>query len=230
MSRIRLICFAAVLAAAASAGPVAAAPAPTPPPSTTSPAANASGPNNGDLTDADLAEHPTCDPADVSSLDDPAADSRSAADDASAAPGDDAATDDSPDVSGDEVVCEYDQVLTEDEGATKDGGTLRVSRRALLRQGTVQLGAATVDGAGTLTEDLYVTPASVKVPKRILAGHATKTVTKAGSVTLTVRLTAAAKHVIKASQKDLRIRVKTTTKARHAKAKTRAGVLLVTLR
>ena len=62
---------------------------------------------------------------------------------------------------------------------------------------------------------------------RIRAGSIKRTVYKAGVVHLTVRLNAAARKQLRGAKRDVRITIKTVTKVKGGKARTRTGTIVV---
>ncbi|MCW2996492.1 MAG: hypothetical protein JWN65_41 [Solirubrobacterales bacterium] len=135
-----------------------------------------------------------------------------------------------------------------DEAA--DGGTGKVSLANVLKRGALDTGSVSLSGPGTVTQEVWLTngrssatPRVVAASARkrtaakrkargttggkILGGSVTRTVRKAGVVHLTIRLNTAARRQLRKSKKDVRITVKTTTKLKGAKARTRTGTLVL---
>lgn len=130
-------------------------------------------------------------------------------------------------------------------GEASDGGTTTVTRSALLKGGVLKTGTVSVTGAGRVTQQLWLPAgghgrhglrASVarKSGKartitggKLLGGSLTRTVTKAGVVTLSVRLNKAARAQLRRAKTSVTITVKTTVAPKGGKAVTRTGTVIV---
>lgn len=124
-------------------------------------------------------------------------------------------------------------------GEAADGGTEKVSRRTVLKDGKLDTGSVALAGAGTVTQELWLNrsssapraaAAAAKRPSnrgRILGGSVKRTVKKAGVVSLVVRLNTAARQHLRKAKEDVRITVKTITKVKGGKPRTRNGTIVV---
>jgi hypothetical protein len=124
-------------------------------------------------------------------------------------------------------------------GEAADGGSLDVSLKRVLAGGVVNTGSVTLTGAGTVTQELWLpgrpgASAARKSAKprkagsaRLLAGSVKRTVSKAGNVRLSVHLNRAARKRLRAARKDVRISVKTVTRLKGGKARTKVGTVVL---
>lgn len=120
-----------------------------------------------------------------------------------------------------DVTCDEED---EAEDVLKPGTTPLVSYRTLLRSGTLDGGAVRMSGPGVVTETLTLgtgkaSAARAKAPKadRTL-GSARKTVRRAGTVRLTVRLTKAGKAALRKAGAKARLTLTVTRTPRGRKA------------
>lgn len=153
---------------------------------------------------------------------------------------------DPPDDPGDGIDCSG---ADEAGGTLAGGGTHTVSVADILKSGVVSTGTVKMSGPGVITQELWLPAAAPaarhglraatgkgagrsakgkarKATGRTLGGRVVKTVTRAGTVTLKVRLNAAARRLLRRTKKDVRITVKTTTRVRGGKAQVRNGTLV----
>jgi hypothetical protein len=174
----------------------------------------------GDTPDDPAADDEATDPEDVS---DDAADE-----------GDDAET-------GDDPACDDEAAATTTEPKFSDGPQ-SLQLKSLLNSGTVDGGSVTMNGPGSVTQELFLpaggattralraggaTTKKTKANGKLLAGSVTKTVKKAGKVTLKVRLNRAGRSALRKAKKDVTITVKTVTHVKGKKAKTKTGTVRV---
>jgi hypothetical protein len=165
---------------------------------------------------------------------------------AGAPPADGGDSGDVPDSSDDASDLPDDCAPADPAGEAADGGTLTVTRNALLKGGVLKTGTVSVAGAGRVTQQLWLPAGKVRhglrasvarqghKPRRaagtggrLLGGTVTRTVTQAGILRLGVRLNQAARAQLRRAKASVTITVRTTTRPMGGKAVTKVGTVLV---